>query len=419
MFPESQGADVMTSSPRVDVNRMTGTRNENSVLFSLSNLQALAAGGQAPEDMPPGAAPRPMAAAAAGPMSFGAAPGLAGPAATGSTEGSGLIDIRAMASAMDSHDSDDGVDDLLSIGGGGGFAPTLGAPVLVAPPQEKSNKLLYAVLGIGLILVLCVVGLVVVLLLPREPDPTPVATAPQPVLAQPGAPTPAPTPAGTVPAAATGQPATPTETPATAEGAGELAAEGAEGAEGAEEGSGEDSNGRGKRRGSRRGSKSPGDNGEAAAPAAPAPGPAAAKATPAKGSARSKRGANDLDSLLDQAIGSTPGKRPAKAAAPAAEPAAPAGGDSSIPQKLNRGQVSSGMNRVSGRVARCGNGTTGRVTVDVVISGSTGRVSSVNVSGQFAGTPIGSCAARAVRGARFPRFRDPSLTVRGYPFPVR
>ena len=59
---------------------MTGQRNENSVLFSLANLQALATG--------PGAGP-----AAAAPAASQARPGHA------SGEGSGLIDIRSLATA--------------------------------------------------------------------------------------------------------------------------------------------------------------------------------------------------------------------------------------------------------------------------------------------------------------------------------
>jgi hypothetical protein len=76
------------------------------------------------------------------------------------------------------------------------------------------------------------------------------------------------------------------------------------------------------------------------------------------------------------------------------------------------------MNGVAGRVRRCGNGQSGTVMVNVVISGATGRVTGADVGGSFAGTPVGSCAARAVRSARFPRFRQSSLTVR-YPFQVQ
>lgn len=39
------------------------------------------------------------------------------------------------------------------------------------------------------------------------------------------------------------------------------------------------------------------------------------------------------------------------------------------------------------------------------------RVSAANVTGEFAGTPVGSCVARAVRGATFPRFSRPSFVI--------
>jgi predicted Zn finger-like uncharacterized protein len=410
MFPAGGGGlDVMTSSPRVDVSRMTGTRNENSVLFSLSNLQALASGAAAPHPGPVAPAGMPRV----------------GPQASGTTEGSGLIDIKAMASAIDTSEPTDGVDDLLSIGGGGGFAPTLGAPVLVAAPREKSSGLLIAVIGIGSALLLGVIALVIVILWPRPPEPASVA-ANQPVLSQPAVPG-----LPGVPTPAVGVPATPAPplpgTPAP-EGAGGESAAPAPGEEGGTDpgaGGGDGATDRDRRRDSKRvpGAKAasgdePGGGAAAAIPT-PAPGPSKAEAP-----ATNRGGRNDLDSLLDQAIspGAAP-SRPVKAAQP--EPTPGGGGDSggnaggeSIPQKLDRGAVRSGMNRVAGRVARCGNGQAGRVTVDVVIEGSSGRVTDVTVTGEFAGTPVGSCAARAIRGARFSRFRDASLTVRGYPFPV-
>src|SRR5690606_25345911 len=111
--------DVVASAPgpRVSADQaLTGARNENSVLFSLSNLQALATGSggssassSAPTASAPAAAPR---------------------AGMATGEGSGLIDIRALASATGvvgggpsagpvTSASDDRVDDLLSIGGAG------------------------------------------------------------------------------------------------------------------------------------------------------------------------------------------------------------------------------------------------------------------------------------------------------------
>ena len=50
---------------------------------------------------------------------------------------------------------------------------------------------------------------------------------------------------------------------------------------------------------------------------------------------------------------------------------------------------------------------------------SEGRVTEARVVGPpFAGTPAGSCMARAVRAAVVPRFTRPSLTVT-YPFVIR
>jgi hypothetical protein len=53
------------------------------------------------------------------------------------------------------------------------------------------------------------------------------------------------------------------------------------------------------------------------------------------------------------------------------------------------------------------------VTVKVVI-GQTGRVASAVSVGPFAGTAVGSCAAKAVRKAKFP-ISQTTLTVK-YPF---
>lgn len=396
MFPSDGAEDVMTSSPRVDVGRMTGTRNENSVLFSLSNLQALAAsGGQAP---PPGlaaASPRPMPAMGA---------------TTATTEGSGLIDIRAMAAAaVDGGDGAGGsVDDLLSIGGGGGFAPTLGAPVLMAQPPERSSKLVYAVVAVGALVVIAAAVVVVVLLTRPEPTPDNVVAAAgdQQVLApqlagQPGV---GLGPTGEVPSAAAPPAAAATDvgSPSSPE------PEGGEGSPAeASGGGGESRRGAGGGGHARRGESEPsggvgGGSPASAAPAAPAP---AAGGSPS-------RGGRELDDLLAGAIGPG-GPAPAKAATP---PPAAAGGGSGLPAKLSRAQVQAGMRTVAGAVARCGRGESGRVTVNVVIDGSSGRVSSAEVTGQFAGSAVGSCAARAVRGARFPRFSDSSLSVRGYPF---
>jgi hypothetical protein len=89
---------------------------------------------------------------------------------------------------------------------------------------------------------------------------------------------------------------------------------------------------------------------------------------------------------------------------------------SDLPDTLSTSQVVNVMSAIAGRVRRCGDGTPGTVTVNVTIA-SSGRVTASTVTGDFAGTPVGSCAARTVRAATFPPFRQPSMSVR-YPFPL-
>ena len=71
------------------------------------------------------------------------------------------------------------------------------------------------------------------------------------------------------------------------------------------------------------------------------------------------------------------------------------------------------MSAVAPAVKRCGQGKGGTITMAVTI-GKTGRVSNAAATGAYAGTPIGSCAARAVRRARFPASQK-TLNVK-YPF---
>jgi hypothetical protein len=92
-------------------------------------------------------------------------------------------------------------------------------------------------------------------------------------------------------------------------------------------------------------------------------------------------------------------------------------GDPSLPETLTKVQVQAGMNTVADNVRRCAVSRTGTIMIHAKISGESGRVMSTRVTGDFAGTPEGSCAARAARRARFPRFRQKSLNVQ-YPFRV-
>jgi predicted Zn finger-like uncharacterized protein len=150
--------------------KLRGERNENSVLFSLNNLAQLASDKPAP-------APRPG-------VSASPAPGAAtGPS---SGEGSGLIDIRSMASAYlggpggapkPVSASIGSIDDLPVFGGGGFTEPAVIVPISA---RANSNKLLYALIGsVGLLAVAAVV--VVVVMISGKPSAQAVQSKPDTV----------------------------------------------------------------------------------------------------------------------------------------------------------------------------------------------------------------------------------------------
>src|SRR5581483_3778362 len=132
--------------------RMTGQRNENSVLFSLNNLQALASGGGGAAAPKPGVDTR---------------PGFA----NSQTEGSGLIDIRAMAAstlaASPATGGSSKSEDPVSFSAAPIFSP-MAAPILMPAAPSGPPKWMWAILGVG---VLAVIGIVTVgvLLLTRKP----------------------------------------------------------------------------------------------------------------------------------------------------------------------------------------------------------------------------------------------------------
>lgn len=374
-FDSGGDEDVVASTPQASPRAepsLTGARNENSVLFSLSSLQALATG--------PGAAPAPKASVR---------PGMAG------GEGSGLIDIRALASAAASTQPSAGgpekkgsVDELLSLGTGASpFASGLGAPVLAPVKPSSDNKLVIGIVAAAAILVVGG-GAVAFLLFGGKGESDAVAAAPTAAAVTPPA---APSPAPAAPVEPAAAPSTAAPPPA-------AAIEAA----GASNDSARGGGSSGRDRPSTRGS-SPRE----AAPPSPAP---AAAAPPAPAAA--PRGGNsnrDLDSLLEGALGG--GQRPTKAARQEPEPRPAA----NLPAQPNRDQVVQALRAVQQRVEACGQGQRGLASTAITVA-SSGRVTNVNVTGPpFAGTPVGSCIARAVRDARFPQFSNPTFTVT-YPF---
>lgn len=131
--------------------KLRGERNENSVLFSLNNLAQLASDKPAPS-------------ASVSSVPSGHATGAAG------GEGSGLIDIRSMANAYLGNAGGGAAKPAASIGsiddlpvfGGGGFSE----PAVIVPTasRQNNNKMMYVLIGsVGFLAVAAVIMVVVLL----------------------------------------------------------------------------------------------------------------------------------------------------------------------------------------------------------------------------------------------------------------
>ncbi len=375
---ESEGDDLFGSvgeeaGPRVSADEiMTGQRSENSVLFSLSNLQALAASPQpqAPEQPRMGGAMTPSMTSV-------------------SEEASGLIDIRSLAGSLSDQKDTTGVEDLITMSGGG-FAPSLGAPVLAAQKESMSLGTKIGII-VGSVAVLAVIVVLAVMVM--SPDKSASDDQMKQLLEQElakklkeqGAVASAEAEAPKKqPEAAKQQPSVVKEEPTTSE---ERVAK----AEPTPKASSSSSS----PKGSTSSSKSSTSTKK--------------RSSSTKSSATKRKASSELDDLLGPGIGGSTKKKPATSS----KKSSSSSSTSETKAKLSRSDVQKGMNSVARRVKNCGQGKSGTITLKVVI-GSSGRVVSATPTGAFAGTPIGSCAVRAVKSARFPRTSS-SLTVK-YPF---
>jgi predicted Zn finger-like uncharacterized protein len=371
------------SSPRVDAG-MTGQRNENSVLFSLSNLQALATG------------------SGSGGSATSARPGMA------AGEGSGLIDIRALASATQAvadksnGASRDKVEDLLAVGAGSTAfsAASFAAPVAAEKPD--SSKMVLGAMGAAIL----VLGSAVAYLALREPAPLPVAVADAPAPAAQGqlaAAAPSADPgSSTAQAAAMPAPEAPPSAPSPADKEPAAASSGSDDDRSAKASADTPaSTGRGdKKRGASAG-------GGGAAASKPEKEPAAA-AEPAAAPSKPKAPASSdssIDDLLSGALGGK-AKPPAATSKPAAE---------ALPATPSRDDVLSAMKSVAPQVSSCANGVTGVAQAKVMVAGPTGRVTSVDVSGAGSGGPTAACISKTVGKAKFPKFSQPTFSFT-FPF---
>jgi predicted Zn finger-like uncharacterized protein len=342
---------------------LTGQRHENSVLFSLSNLEALAA----PASASSGLAPR---------------PGLSN---TGGSEGSGLIDIRSMAQMTLGSQSDSRIGSDLPTFGAPQFSPV--APVLLPiGPSSGPAKWVYVLIGVGLLFTLVAGGGAIMLLRKQS---APVAP-PAPVIAT-TAPAPAPA-AATPPAAA--HPAVPT-TPTAPANEALPPREAAKPTATTPKGPKKPTHGKGPHASDMASAAGPGP--------APAPTPAA-KPEPPQG----KR--DKLDELLDGALGGGGAKAKPRASDDDAPRSRPAPAPSASLPALDRTDIVKGMMGIQPKVKDCFNQykVPGTAMMTVHLDNS-GRVKGANASGKFAGTPTGTCLESAAKSAKFPATSTPSF----------
>lgn len=336
--------------------KLTGQRNENSVLFSLAALT----------DKPKETASTNRT--------------------TASADGSGLIDIRALSANMDAGEkkADTGarVDDIMNLSGGGAFGAALAAPILAPPPLEpvdlgavaggsepKQNKtLIFAILGGCAFIAIAIFAAIALTRGSSNDDasktnpagsttvataePTATVTAADPATTATGAPTTA-TADNTPPPPGTGNNAAKTgpvnAAPKAPSGGGAVAKV---------------------------------DHSPAAAPA-PAPAPAPPK---------------DFNSALAEAANKKP-------------EAASGGGGGASTAPFDRGAAAASLGAVNVQSCKKPDGPTGSGHVTVTFAPDGSVQSAVIDGGPFPGTPVGGCIAGKYRGARVPAFGGAPVRV--------
>ncbi len=390
-------------SEEADESQMTGQRNENSVLFSLGNLQALAMGKKASPE-----------------------PGLGGAEVDAGGDGSGLIDIRTMAGGAGVAGGGDDLSDL-----GTYAAPVAAAPVLLPSMDDDRPKwLMPLIIGMAATL-LVMVGLVIFLVM-RKPVGPVVAQAPVDAPAA-GSPQ-----AGSPPAATEKKAAAPAKVEEKkAETAPPPAASPPAAAPGSEKTAEPAKVAAAKPKAKSAGTRRKRSSGSSTSSRKSAPSRSSdpllgsdKKRSKSKKTTRRRSGKRDeLDDLIDNAISSKPKKKArassskrsgrTRRSSKGSSSSAPAASSSNLPETLSRGNIQKGMRSIKGQVQGCYDRfkVPGLASVQITI-GRNGRVKGAKVKGVFSGTPTGSCVKKAARGARFPKFKGTPITIT-YPFILR
>jgi len=181
--------------------------------------------------------------------------------------------------------------------------------------------------------------------------------------------------------------------------------------------------------------KGEGDKGEAKPPrgAGVAAGSGSGSAKPSAGAGAGSAKAGDKPAGGTATGGGKPGDKPPGGGAPSGEKSIEdllndASGGSTKPKDTGGGgaaeptgpvktalepkEIKAGMSAVAGAAQACygANGVAGHVKVKAVVAPS-GSVTKADATGEFAGTPTGSCVAAAVKGASFPSWTGAPMTV--------
>ena len=374
------------SSPVVSTSQLTGQRHENSVLFSLDNLDKSE---NAADD------------------------GVMKPSAAGNTEGSGLIDLASLGGGTDNLDK--------IFGSGAPNAMPMGAPIkpnVSLVNQSGSSKILLIGGSIAAAVVVSI-GTFFALQKFTNAGPPPQTAAPKQIASGAQPPTaPAAKPAPKVPVKKT-----PKSAETTVEKSGELPApEKKEAAAGkvAATPVEKKTTRRSKSQSATRKAKPKKSSWRQAkkntkrTQAAPAPRVSKPKPAPRK----RKKAGSEAEALLASLNGGGSGRPKSKRQnRPLPSMGAPAA-DPTLPKTLERGDVLKAVRRSLPKIKDCRRldpDISGKVTVRFVING-TGRVSSANAKGNYANTDIGNCVVQKVRAIRFPPFSGKPITIRSFPF---
>lgn len=375
---EAHEAPAREPSAVLTTAQLKNQRNENSVLFSLDAIDAL--GAAEPERTP-------QAARASSPAVTN----------TGGSDGSGLIDISALGSALGESSPSQG-------GGAGTINLTQG---MKRPAMVKRNSSLPLVIA-SVALTLIVAGGAFLWFYQSRPTPSPQVNK-----VTLGSPTPTSTGAQAVSSQSTNN--------ATANGAQAETASGASEQAGSADTTSEPSTQvsaqtsapapqvkrrpapKSKQRASRRSSSRSRSQTTRATPRT--------QRASRKPSRAPKKSTGEASSLLSSLRG---GKKPGGAAPSLAVSSSPS---RNLPKKPGKSDIVRAMRRVN--VSRCASrdpSLKGKAVIDVRIV-SSGAVQSANALPPFRNTPVGSCLEREVRKQRVPAFRDANIQFK-FPFQI-